>query len=283
MAAPLIDPKLKALGFEEPTAPVARPRVLISSVSKEKKGKTSWAFTMPEPIAILSNDNRTRDIADQFVGKVKFVLRQIDLPRMKGTDMGRNKTAVKDNMEAYGPVWDNWVDCHYAILEQARAGKFRTVVWDTATDAWETCRVANFGRYSNKQQMFTELNSEFKRLIRDAKAVNGLNALFIHKVGKEYKQAAGKDEANWTGRWEFRGFGDMPYLVDVSMEHYITQAVPEEDKAAEFGIRVLDSGINLLNVVGEELTGDMNSFDGLVSLLYPDVEAGYWRRNGNAG
>ena len=169
-----------------------------------------------------------------------------------------------------------------AILAIIGNKKFRTMIWDTATEVWELCRLAAFGKLSQVMpHHYVEVNSEFRALVNMAYERRDLNAIFIHKVKKEYRtNAAGKD--NWTGKWERQGFGDMPYLVDCNLEHFFQRQVQDPEGNVivqpQFGVRVLDSRHNMLAAVGSEFMGDMCNFEMLGEVLFPDtVRTGLWK------
>ena len=167
-----------------------------------------------------------------------------------------------------------------SILAMIRNTKIRTLIIDTATEAWELCRLAEFGKLTQVMpHHYTTVNSEFKALIKAADENIRLNSIWIHKKKKEYKTgSSGKD--SWSGKWERAGFGDMAFLVDVNLEHFFqpqgaTVSGPDGNPMVldegRFGIRVLDSRYNMLSVVGQEFVKEESSFEQLGYSLFPET------------
>lgn len=254
----LLTPELARLGFQDIGSDQPAYRAVCSSTAKEKTGKTYFGMTFPGPIGAISTDTGTEEIAKLFMKKKRIVISHFKSADDLRRDGGGSEKA-KQRAEA---EWLRMKEAAYSVVDNK---KFRTLLFDTGTEAWELCRMARFGKLAQVMpQHYTEVNSEFRALVKAAYERKDLNVLFLHKVKKEYRTgSSGKD--NWTGKWERSGFGDLPYLVDVNLENYF------DPEAKTFGIRVVDSRINMLEVVGSELEGDLCSFPMLAELLFPDT------------
>jgi hypothetical protein len=151
------------------------------------------------------------------------------------------------------------------------AKNIRTLIWDTAGAGWDLCRLAEFGKLTQVMpHHYTTVNSEMEALIKLAYQRTDLNCIFIHKQKKQYKKGTdGKD--GWTGKWERAGFGDMPYLVDVNLQHGFDR------ETREFYVEVIDSRLEMVDVVGTRLEGSLCTFEELALQLFPGTEGrGLW-------
>jgi len=168
--------------------------------------------------------------------------------------------------------WKKMDDGIRAIVDNR---KFRTLIIDTGTEAWELCRLAAFGKLSQVMpHHYVEVNAKFKALVKYAYERTDLNVIWVHKVKKEYKtNREGKD--TWTGRMERAGFGDMPYLVDCNIRHYFAHA--PEGQTGQFGVEVLDSRMEMISVVGCRFEGPDCNFQTLAEAMFPETYGeGLW-------
>lgn len=269
----LLDVELKKLGFEV-VDPTIRYKFSVSNSAKEKEGKTTWAFTAPGPIGAISTDTGTESIAKGFLSQKPIIINYFKAADELLNDDVKNKDARQTMYE------NEWTRMKNSILAMIRSKRIRTLIVDTATEAWELCRLAEFGKLQQVMpHHYTTVNSEFKALIKAADENPILNSIWIHKKKKEYKtKSDGKD--SWTGKWERSGFGDMPFLVDVNLEHFFQPSGsvvkdsggnPINLEEGRFGIRVIDSRINMLSVVGQEFVAEQCSFEELAVALYPET------------
>jgi len=270
----LLTPELSKLGFEA-VDPTIHHKFSISSAAKEKEGKTTFSFTAPGPIGAIATDAGTEEIAKNFLSQKPIIINYF-----KSADELLQQDDVKNDKARQDMYEKEWARMKSSILAMIRSKRIRTLIIDTATEVWELCRLAEFGKLSQVMpHHYTTVNSEFKALVKAAAENQNLNSIWIHKKGKEYKaNSSGKD--SWSGRWERKGFGDMTFLVDVNLDHFFqpagslvanSEGQNETLKDGRFGIRVLDSRVNMLSVAGQEFTGDMCKFEELAVALYPDT------------
>ncbi len=268
---------LAEAGFVIP-ADMVVPRVSVCTTGGEKLGKTHWALTAPGPIAVISTDTGTRAVVERFTREYGKPIQLCQL------------TAATALVEAKrGDAGEaEWLRAEEAIYAVVGDTSIRTLVIDTATEVWELCRLAYFGKLAQvKPHHYAAPNNRFRVLVKYCFETRlDLNAVWIHKHKKEYK-ASGKnsDESNWTGKYERSGMADVPYLVDVVAEHY-KRLERDEDNLSHlfFGLRVLDSRLRPEYVVGSELqtevgipgAEDQCNFAALAQTVWPETTPDCW-------
>lgn len=256
-ASGLVTKDLASAGFRDVDSAVSY-RIVACTTGPEKAGKTFWSMTAPSPVAVISTDTGTESIAKKFLESKKVILAQF-----ASTKELLENTAHEEQKKQ----WKKMKDAFMRIVEDKR---IRTLVWDTAGEGWDLCRLAEFGKLTQVMpHNYTVVNSEFTALIKTAYQRTDLNCIFIHKQKKQYKKGSdGKD--GWTGKWDRAGFGDMPYLVDVNLVHYFDR------EAREFGIEVIDSRLQMVDVVGTQLSGALCTFQELALQLFPGSPEELW-------
>lgn len=255
---PKVQPKdnIKLAGFEEITGQ-SEPSLMVASAGHEKRGKTHWAFTMPGPLAVISSDTGTREVAAKWKRagkKVHYFEYEI---QKQGLDAA-----------AHAKMWDR---VEVAVRTVLSDKSIRGLILDTGTEIWEQLRLARFGKLTQVMpHHYGPVNAEFRELLKAISRRPNLNSVIIHKVKKEYKTTKeGKD--GWTGKYERAGFTGIGYDVDVIVEHYL------DTDANDFATRVVDSRYETINVNGMELVGDMNDFPTLAQMCFPDTTEEYWK------
>jgi hypothetical protein len=233
-------------------------RIVASTASGQKTGKTHFATTWPKPQGWLITDTGSEEVIRKRIreGSIRrqdIVLRTFEIP----------ETYI--NREAQPEYQKAWQSMCAAYLALVGDPSIRTLVVDTFTEMWEMARLAAFGKLTQVlPQHYGPLNSEFRGLMKEAYARKDLNILYIHKVKKEYKEGK-KGDSNWTGNWERAGFGDAQYLVDVNMENFY-----EGGEQRQFGVRLFDCRQNP-DAIALELDGEMATFGWIASAIWPDT------------
>ncbi len=135
--------------------------------------------------------------------------------------------------------------------------------------------MARFGRLESiKPHHYGEVNREFRDLVKLAEQERrDLNAIWIHKMKKEYRQNK-KGDDSWTGKYEPAGFSDMAFLADVVVEH---DCKLKEGGGVEFSIFMPKVARQLPDIAGLELAGDLETFETLAMMLYPESSLEDWR------
>lgn len=174
-------------------------RMVVSVVGFPGKGKTEFGLTGPGPIAYFNLDDGAEGVIEKFQSmRGDIVTIDVDLPH--SLDSSKIKELACKEKEKVEKAFD-------AALQYAR-----TIVVDTETQLWELYRLAEFGRQSNVEHLFTALNAEYRKRYKHAVFDSSINVVYLHKYKKEYKNN------NWTGDYELAGFGDMKYMAQVILE-----------------------------------------------------------------
>ena len=258
----ILDPQLIKAGFKVPVKPKTQ-RVVICTRARDKRGKTHFALTAPGPIAIVGLDTGTKEIASKFLGQKELICAY-----HKVTGRLDDISKTRDIAEK------EWEAVKESIVTATDHPKVRTLMVDTGTEVHELLRLARFGKLEQVMpHHYGPVNKEMRDLVKRAYEREDLNVIWIHKEKKEYKQNR-KGEDSWTGSYDMAGYGDMPYLVDVTLQHYWKDAT--EDAPGCFGIKVVGVGRQTPDVCGLELEGPDCNFQMLATMLYPDVDPAWW-------
>jgi hypothetical protein len=258
----LLDSTLIKAGFSVPVVPKTK-RIVICTKALDKRGKTHFALTAPGPLAIVGLDTGTREVASKFIGQKELICAY---HRVTGKTLNQNETMEKAEAE-----WETVKGSLTVAMDHPRV---RTLIVDTGTEVWELLRLARFGRLESVlPHHYGPVNKEMRDLVKRAYEREDLNVIWIHKLKKEYKEGK-KGDSHWTGNYDLAGYGDIPYLVDLTLEHYWVS--PTEDEPGRFGIRVTGVGRQTPDVCGLELEGPECTFQMLAAMLYPEVDPTWW-------
>lgn len=235
---------LETMGFDDTVKEV--PRRLVATVSgKPKMGKTHFALTAPDPIFFVNIDIGTEGVLEKF---------QADGKRIYVYDVRVPKTASKD---IYVPMWENLKNNIFKKVFQVGAG---TVIVDTGTEAYELARLAKFGKLTQVMpQHYTEVNNEFREVLRLAYDAKHMNTVFIHKMKPVYIQN------QRTGEYEPSGQSDLEYNVQIN----VTVNCENTDDGPLFSAFIKNCRFNP-NVNGQLLEGEMCDFGFLLDLVHGD-------------
>jgi len=194
-----ISASLSSLGFAEVSLATRR-ALLVCSQALEKKGKTHFAFTAPDPIAVISTDTGTEETAAKFKKAGKRIHLFKATPPKELT--GNHVEAVKE--------WDRMLSAWMGVINDR---SIRTLVVDTHTEFWQTMRLAWFGKLEQvPPKKYDEVNKAMRDMVKMVKERGDLNAIFIHKYKKEYAGSRKADGSagmdSWNGGYERVWFGD---------------------------------------------------------------------------
>lgn len=246
------------MGFAEPTLQT-RFCLNVCSSGLEKRGKTYWAFTAPEPIVALSTDTGTEEIAEGF--------------RKAGKKVALTRVRVPREAESIGAKEKEWATAVKVIAAVIKSPHIRTFIVDTGTEFWELLRLARFGKLAQVQPYhYGPVNAEMRDIVKELCELRNLNTVWVHKHKKEYGPNKKGDDA-WTGRYERGGFGDMAFLCGTVLEHRRVT----EDNVTKFSTIVQDSRYQAETLIGVELEGEMNNFATMAQLSFPDSNESDWK------
>ena len=234
-------------------------RIILNVEGMEKGGKSHFALTAPGPIGLIDMDTGLEGVVNKF-SKQKKIYRAFF-----------NYHNATDQKE-----WDTmWGKMKQAFFDLYSTKAIRTVIVDTASEMWELCRMANFGKLAQvKPHHYAPVNAEFRDLIRKAYD-SDKNLILIHKQKKEYV------DEKWTGNMERAGFGDIGYAVQANIISWRVTVLDEqygkarEDGYKGFGITVKDSRQNS-ELAGQEIMEPLNTFPQFAAMVFPDSDAEYW-------
>lgn len=248
--------QLKGLGFSDNYVESPR-RLVVSASGREKVGKTHFALTAPDPIVYFNVDIGTEGVVDKFQKQGKRIyIYDVRVPR---------ESSGKD-------VWERmWNDLKVRV-RKAYEMKSGSVVWDTASEMYELCRLSHFGRLTEvKPSDYTVVNNEWKEIIRVAFDAP-INTVFIHKMKAVWRvlpTSSGRTQLTKTNDFEPSGYSDMDYVTQANLVLFREDiaADGETPTHSEFGLVVKDSRHNP-NLNGTVLRGPMCDFNFLLTLVH---------------
>jgi hypothetical protein len=218
-----------------------------------------WSFDTTSPalaMAIIwmerSSSLDSRDVS-VYTRQDKPSVTAVQFPRKAVGVRGRIRSIVEEQYE--GMVYDLETENHAFC-----AGVGGVLAHNTATEVWELARLAKFGKLSQVlPQHYTEVNNEFRELLRMSYDASFMNSIFIHKMKAKYINNAR------TNEYEPSGFGDMEYTSQVN----VILDREDTDEGPRFTAFIKDCRHNP-NVNGQLLEGEMCSFEFLLGLIHGD-------------
>lgn len=229
-------------------------RLIVASSGLDKTGKNHFGFTAPGPIAGLYFDpGGIEGVAQKFKDK-EIRLKQYRFNKHK---MGRTEAIeVRDEFEE-----------DYALA----LTKARTIQIDES-ELWMVYRWAEFDSDSDAPKEYAPLYARYRQLIQDAVDA-GVNLQLIQKVKEKWENVTKTDRNGMTkevgrpsGKMEAYGMKEVPYLVQVNIEH-------TWDKQNQFGVHILNCRQNM-EIAGESFYN--TSFPEIAQLVFPDSSESDW-------
>jgi len=224
------------------------PRLIAAVSGLEKQGKTSFALSAPGPIIFFNLDYGMEGV----IGKYTY-LKDIYVKEYR---YKRNDTADK-----YVQLWTGFVTDFYAALKS----QARTIIIDTATEAWELLRLARFGKLTQVQPYhYGPVNAEYMALMREGYSYDK-NIILLHKLKKQYVNES------FSGNYERAGFNNTGFLVQANLEVY------RDGLDGPFVLKILDCRQNS-SVGGSEveLEDEFTGFPYLAQLVFPNTSEEDW-------
>jgi hypothetical protein len=234
-------------------------RILMNVEGMEKGGKSHFALTAPGPISLIDMDTGLEGVVNKFSRQKKIYRAYFNY---------HDATSQTE--------WDNmWKKMKQAFYDSLATKSIRTIIADTASEMWELCRMAAFGKLAQvKPHHYAPVNAEFRDLIRKAYD-SDKNLILIHKQKKEYV------DEKWTGNMERAGFGDIGYAVQANLISWRITKLDEqygkgrEDEYKGFGITVKDCRQNA-ELAGQEYLEPLNTFPVFASQVFPESDERDW-------
>lgn len=232
-------------------------RIVMCVDSLPKQGKSHFCLTAPGPIAVHNLDLGLEGVLEEFSDKEIYRFDyQMPLSAMLP---GSEFSAMSD---AGQKVWREFV-----LNFRDSLSKMRTVVVDTATEAWALVRLARLGKLTSVLPVqYTAVNAEFRQLTQLALSQNTCNVIFTHKVKDQYV-----DEKK-TGLFERSGFGEIEYDVQT-----ILKAERDYTKSGidQFAISIGDCRANI-KATGTRFSGSSCTFSKVATAIYPSTKESDW-------
>lgn len=232
-------------GFKK--VPIGVKHRLIASISGlEKQGKTSFALSAPGPIIYFNLDKGEEGVIDKYSCDKEIYQKEYVFSRLGS---------------GHAPLWTEFVADYYNALKS----KARTIIIDTATDAWELIRLARLGKVAQVMpHHYGPVNAEFTLMVKEAFDYDK-NVIYLHKFKKQYVND------KFTGNYERAGFSGTGYLVQSNLEVY------RDGLDGRFYVKVVDCRQNSdLGGMEIELSDCTTGFGFLAQLIFPDSSVEEW-------
>lgn len=225
------------------------PRLVASVSGLEKQGKTSFALSAPGPIMYFNLDYGIEGVIHKYAAQKDIYVKEYRFKR-------------NDTPDTYNSLWAGLTNDFYAALKS----NARTIVIDTATEAWELLRLARFGKLTQVMpHHYGPVNAEYMTLIREGYSYDK-NIILLHKLKKQYVNDS------FNGRYERAGFSNTGFLVQANLEVY------RDGLDGQFFVRVIDCRQNSqLGGMEFELSDYANGFGFLSQLVFPETTEEDWR------
>jgi len=236
----LTNNKMTALGFTRATKETGvKHRLVLSLEAREKQGKSHFGLTVPAPIALFDFDTGLEGVLSKFSATKEIWYNDY---RKLGNALDQAQYTI---------MWEKF---HKQYLGALGMPEMRTILIDTASEAWELLRLARFGKLTQVMPYhYGPVNAEFREMIRKVYDTDK-NLILLHKMKKRYR------DDKWDGGYERSGFGDMGFLVQVNARIY-------RDEDGEFVLEVRDCRQNAA-IAGMEFSGPMCNFQFLAASIF---------------
>lgn len=263
------------------------PRLILCTEGEDGTGKSDFALSAPKPLAYFKMDRgfevtKEETYARLQLDRVDTAQYSYDKAEADTTDSAAIAKAC--DVAAWKPFRNDYnnaltkgrpkIDKQGRVVPGQWTGEmYRTIVVDSASETWETCRLARFGKLEQvPPNLYTAVNAEFRGHIIRAAFKSNCNVIFVHKIGDEYTQkvgANGKEIGVKTGRKVRKGFKEMNYQVPNRIVHTRDLTLPIPDR---YQIEIQ----KCVNPELEGLTLGGLSFADFAQLVFPDWPAEYW-------
>lgn len=173
-------------------------RIVIGVWGNQKKGKTHFALTAPEPIFLFDFDHGIEGVADKFDKEIYQAVYYV--PEEPSYNQQRN-------------ILDKFKSEYHATRREESEG---TIVLDSFTQIWNlisAVKIEEVKETRKKKEIYpfdygdaNDMAEGFVDKIYDC----GLNLVVTERAKKSYDNSG-----NWTGSYEPRGYKGIPYLMQV--------------------------------------------------------------------
>jgi len=248
--------ELSRLGIVKAEKSIEVPRLTIGVDGLEKEGKTTFAFTMPDPLGVLTNDPMTKTIVEKELANGREIYIKY-FPEAYTQDKGKK-------------IWEEYRKAYTAMLANVRS-----LVIDTDSGAWSLQRMAAFGKLSQVMpNQYVVTNTRKRMMIREAED-SDCNVCFVYKVKKRYVENK-KGMAQWDGKsYDRDGFGETGYLLQVNLRAFKEPPGDGLSVNERFKLEVMNCTHNA-ELDGKILEYPLNNFATLAGDVFPMSEPEDW-------
>lgn len=224
-------------------------RLMLSTCGRERTGKTEFALSAPDPIAIVNFDPGLEGVVEKWVRRGKKIkVSYIDIPE---------KADAQTWLECYKRA----KAAYYAALANP---KVRTVLVDTWSDLWDLMKLAEFGVLNpavDIKRAYGPLNQIMRTMVRAAYDTDK-NLILTNKMKEVYAKDATGNESG-TGKFQRAGWGGTGYLIQSNIEHRYNR------EKKQFELEIIDCRQNM-SVAGFVLTNSECTFDAMMNVVYEE-------------
>jgi hypothetical protein len=221
---------------------------VLASAALPKRGKTTFGFTMPKPLAYMQLDNNYEHALAQARKRYpkKDAIRHLNYyPDPRGD-------IKATNLE----VWTRFLrDFEYCVLN------FRSVLVDTSTELMDVRKLAEYGRNTQIPQIYYgSIYADFRWMVNFA-TKHDANVCFVHRLGDEWKNG------ERTGDYALQGWKGILFDAQVYVEH-------QRDPDGVFTTNIIECAQNAM-LMGMALE-ENNDFPTLASMIFTDTSRKDW-------
>lgn len=225
-------------------------RVVMASAALQKRGKTTWGFTLPKPLAYLQLDANY----EHALAKARKQYKKDDIRHLKYFADPRGDIRANNQAQFERLVRD----FDYCV------SNFRSVLIDTASELMDVRKLAEYGRTTQIPQIYYgPIYADFRWLVKRALDSN-CNVLFIHRLKDEWKNG------DRTGDYVMEGWKGVQFDAQLYVEHH-------RDAEGTFVTNILECAQDAM-LMGMTLSSadDENDFPTLATRIYPDTAREDW-------
>lgn len=244
-------PGLEKTDFGE--LPPPQLRLVWSVYGETKTGKSSFALSGPDPIAIADTDRRLERVAQAFEtgqalnGKPKTLTRMaVALPKVDPVSRKRDEVA----RSAAEKEWDRFLRNYDAALQSSqKKGGVRTISIDTGTELFDLRLMAEFGRLNGiPPRERGGANAEFIEVMRRGEQYSA-NVVWLHHSKEEWRNSKKTnsrgeevEDSAPTGKYILDGFKKANSIVQVVAQTHYDDAA--RDPRKRFVVEIKRCGVN---------------------------------------
>ncbi len=222
----------------------------MASAALQKRGKTTFGFTMPKPMAYFQIDaNYEHALAKARKQYGKDAIRHISYAADPRGDIKSNSAATFERLIK---------DFDYCV------DNFKSLLVDTSSELMDIRKIAEFGRTTQIQQIFYGgLYADFRWMVKRALDSN-CNVNFVHRLKDEWKAG------DRTGGYVMEGWKGVQFDAQVYVEH-------ERNDDGVFTTNILECAQDAM-LMGMTLSSEEedNDFASLAVRIFPDTDKEDW-------